>query len=139
MQHRQSLHQTKHDQAKSFDSGVLTLSSGALGLSVFLLDKLVQPHLPWTRWILAGSWVFFVLAIFSTLLSFFSSQAAHQTLIDEWDEIWRRQSAPEKPICNRYNRCTKCLNWLSASLFFIGVAMLAVFAMLNLVLEKNRG
>jgi cytochrome b subunit of formate dehydrogenase len=132
LEHRQSLQQTLHDQARSLDKGILTLSSGALGLSIAFIDKIAPHPVCWTKGVLAASWVLFAFAVLSTLFSFLTSQASHRRLIEEWDFTWSNQKEPEGHAKDYADVLTRCLNVASVLLFFAGVFALVIFAIGNL-------
>ena len=135
MQHRQLLQQTMHDQARSFDKGILTLSSGALGLSIVFIERLAPHPVWWSKWFLAASWLLFAVAILLTLCSFLTSQVTHRSLIAAWDATRLNQADPETTTRDRFDLLTRWLNLASALLFFLGVLALVVFAIANLVKE----
>ena len=137
-QRRHALEQIRNDQAKSFDKGILSLSSGALALSLLFVEKIASLNtkaasptlVNWTKPFLVGAWVLFVLAMLSTLVSFVSSQAAHLQTIREWDKVCT--TGESCPCENRGDLWTRRLNKLSIIFFIVGVTFLLVFATGNL-------
>jgi hypothetical protein len=113
--------------AASFDKAMLTLSAGALGLSVtFTKDLVKAPEAPW---LLILAWVAYVASLMSTLVSFLLSQAAMRSRRDEWDASYGQC---EKPPENHLDRWTKCLNVGSILLFAAGTIVLIAYSAVNL-------
>lgn len=134
LRHRHFLNETMHDQAKAFDKGILSLSSGALGLSILFMERLA-PKPVLCKLILAVSWFLFAFAILATLYSFLVSQRVHRELIAEWDAMQSTHMVPRTGVKDRLDMCVKWLNRLAALLFFFGVFTMVIFATVNLMKE----
>jgi hypothetical protein len=110
-----------HEKATdSFDRAVMTLSGGALGVSIAFIHN-VAPH-PKDKWAIGTSWALFAASLLLILLSFLTSERAIIRMVAQHDggteEIPRGQ-------------LTDYLNWASASAFVIGVIFLVSFALVN--------
>ena len=126
---RKTLIEMEVRSAESFDKAMITLSAGALGLSItFLHDIAPHPRLIWLLWI---AWGGFILSLLSTLLSFLLSQWACRRQRDILDSRSRNEpQATEQP--NRPAQATGILNWASIICFIAGVVFMAIFSIRNL-------
>jgi hypothetical protein len=111
-----------HEKATdSFDRAVMTLSGGALGISIAFVHD-VAPH-PTHKWSLGIAWACFAASLLLILWSFLTSERAIVRIVGQHDldaqEIQR-------------GRVTDFLNWGAAGTFVIGVVFLVLFALLNL-------
>lgn len=133
MAHRQILLQAEVEQAASVDKHLLTLSSGAVGLSTVYFFNLSKGIACWTKPFLVLAWFGFTLSILATLASFVASQAGYRERRDEWDEMY--SSGFYDPDCardNRYEKRTKRLNRWAMRCFALGIVFFIVFAIGNL-------
>jgi hypothetical protein len=105
---------------ESLDKSILTLSSGALALSVTFIKDLVPIAASVWSFALYVSWLMFVLAIISTLASALVSQAAHERQLENVESY--RGGTDDLEAKN--NPCITGIKWLnraSATFFFIGL------------------
>ena len=110
-----------HDKATdSFDRAVMTLSGGALGISIAFIHN-VAPH-PKDKWVIGTSWTFFAASLLLILVSFLTSERAIVRMVTQHDG-----GTEEIPR----GKLTDYLNWASASAFVIGVTFLVSFALVN--------
>jgi len=111
-----------HEKATdSFDRAVMTLSGGALGISLAFIHD-VAPH-PHHKWVLGVGWIMFAASLLLILLSFLTSERAIVGMVARLD-----RAEAEIPR----GKWTDYLNWASASAFILGVVFLVLFAWLNL-------
>ncbi len=75
----------QHQVSESFDKWVLTLASGALGLSFTFIRQIVPLIKPETLNFLSASWACLVIAILAILFSLFTSQVGMIKACDELD------------------------------------------------------
>ncbi len=144
---RQSLTEARKASLSQFDSGILTLAAGGLGISIALIDKIAPHPIEWTKWILLLSWVAFAMSLLSTLCSFFTSAKACKVQIDinthsylaEYEEkkTGRIAAATKVEPKNRMAAVTKFLTFMSGVFFFLGVIFLCAFAFVNLKILKK--
>jgi len=113
---------------EEFDKAVLSLSGGALGVSLVFLkdvigsDPIQYPYLMMLAW---ACWAFSTLAVLS---SYHMSNLTVREGIAQID----RDEAYSGPIGGRYAAWTQRLNMVGAGLFFAGVLLITVFASINL-------
>lgn len=156
---RTRLATAKLESAKSYDQTILTLSGGAVALSITFLEKLV--HRPSVVWLLYVSWLCFGVAMLCTLYSLLASQRATHEEIRKLDQNYQalvgvdREETATPPAENEkgrfglsrkwvnafakvfqatetlFGRAVRWLNRLAGALFFAGVVVFATFAMEN--------
>jgi len=121
--------ESKAKQSENFDKYILTLSAGALGLSLTFInqfDKLTNCN---TK-PLEISWVSFALSIVFTLLSFKVSHYTFSKLIELLDSNYKDNKRERLP--KSYNLITEFLNYSSLLAFIVGVIYLIIFTLTNL-------
>jgi hypothetical protein len=116
---RKLLIDVKRDAARSFDQTMITLSGGALALSLTFVQQLAEKPAQW-RAVLITAWVAFGTALVSILFSFLLFQYAIDARIDGKD-----QPASE------WDRWTRRANWTSLVSFGSGVVTLLIFCLKN--------
>lgn len=131
---RKSLFNAALDQTHLFDKAILTLASGALGLSLTFIRQII-PEGCEPKYILTliFSWIFFSLSIISTVLSFLTSVKACTKQIEILEiEFFNKINGESKDRKNFYRKITSFFNVCSIIFFIIGIFLLARFSILNL-------
>lgn len=123
-------HKREMASTDNFDKSVLTLSSAGLGLSISFLKDFGGQSVLWP-WVLYGSWILFVAATLSTMLSFMSSVKAlelakHNAKHAYLEGDWAAFDAP-----NKWNKRTIGLNYSSALTFFFAFVFTIIFVIVN--------
>ena len=126
LSYRQSLDNAEVEVSGRYDKWILTLSGGALGLSITFLEKIAPTPNPETVWLLTFSWVLFVASILAALISLLTSQSAIREMRNSLDN--GHDLKPSK--C--FGIITNFLNWASAFLFVLGAAAFCFFTLKNL-------
>ena len=109
----------------SFDKAMLTLSAGALTLSLTYLKGLSTGP-PW-HWMLKTCWIMFAASLLSTSWSFLFSQHAMRRQ-REIPPLGNPKPHNTKSESNRWAAVTNHLNWVSAGCFTLGVVLLTLYA-----------
>ena len=119
------------DHWKSHDQAILTLSSAAFGISLTLLYKTTGGFTLLLA--LYVSWILFIVAIVSTLVSFRRASAGlHWEIRQLDDQLAKIREAPAGPTeTNPYSKVLNGLNLLSAWSFGLALCALATFAVAN--------
>jgi hypothetical protein len=127
-----------------YDQWILTLSGGALGISLTFLEKIAPLPSANTIFLLGIAWVFLIASLLSGLLAVLASQYAvygQVLVLDEDYAAWRKSivegdsASPPHPASarkNRYTVRTDLLNKSSAASFVLGVFFLCCFSFSNL-------
>jgi hypothetical protein len=114
------------EEARKFDTHILTLAGGALGLSLTFIRNLIPSgQEPRAKALIISAWSCFGLTLLIILVSFMTSQAACEKEIIDLEN--------RKPISNnRWRIITKAFNILSIATFITGVVLFVIFAAVNL-------
>ena len=122
--YRELLQELAIKSQEQYDKTLITLSTGALGLSFAFIKDIVDIKSAAYADFLLGSWICFIISILSILLSFLTSKHALEQAIMAEDN--------GKIFDNKLDKVTTTLNWLSASFFVVGLIFLVIFVKLNL-------
>lgn len=117
-----------HEASNDFDKAVMTLSGGALAVSITFAKNLVGKPNPGTTWWLGVGWGLFVLSLVAILISSLSSQGALMHIIRDVD----CDRVDRKKPGGKLRTATLALNWLAAISFVLGAVSLSVFALANI-------
>lgn len=138
LEERKLLIDAEREASRSFDQAMITLSAGALGLSVTFIEKLA-PSTAACQYLLYLAWIGFASALLAILSSFLCSQFAMRRQRDLNDKNYQKQSLEQIPNStlgdedkNGWATTTNILNWLSIVCFISGVALLLSFSVVNL-------
>lgn len=112
----------------SFDRTVLTLSGGALGLSMIFLNDIVEPSKAvQTLWLIIA-WACWAVSLILSLSSFWLSAQAKRKTIQQLDD----GRLDQEPPGGLWDRSTALLTPLGGLAFIIGVGSMIVFIHSNL-------
>jgi len=138
LEERKLLIDAEREASRSFDQAMITLSAGALGLSVTFIEKLA-PAPAVSQWLLYSAWSCFTVALLAILSSFLCSQFAMRRQRDINDANYERETSEDSVSGelnseerNRWATVTNILNWSSIVCFILGVAFLLIFSIVNL-------
>jgi hypothetical protein len=124
---RKMLIEAEQEGARSFDKAILTLTAGSFGLSLAFIKELNYQNF---KYFLIGSFVFFILSMLSTLVSFLTSQEAHRVQISNLRKYYETGIKTEK---NTSASQTGILNKVSIVAFITAITFLTLFVSLNLI------
>jgi hypothetical protein len=141
------------ESARSFDNTMVTLSAGALALSITFVEKLA-PH-PTSLLLLFGAWASFIVALIASLSSHLFAQSAIRNeivLLDqeqikgspEDDKTTEKKTSDSAAVTstpqqtstpngsiNWPRRITFIINILAITFFILGVILLTFFSLEN--------
>lgn len=125
--YRDHLHTALQSAHEQYDRAILTLSTGLLGLSVTFIKSDSATAAPPLRCLLVLSWVFLLLAIISTLVSFLFSQRALRKALNDAHELYilKRNEVLQKK--NVWSQATELLNAASGCFFLTGALLTVLF------------
>jgi hypothetical protein len=113
--------------SEAYDKAILTYSSGALALSLgFLKDFALGAH-PTNLTLLFVSWCLFVLAIFSTTLSFIFGKLAIVKQLEKAELYYIHGHGPGIDMPNKWAGRANFANWTSGFAFTAAALLTAVF------------
>ena len=116
-------------ESAAYDQAVMTLSGGALGISITFIHDIAPAPKAGTIWLLGIAWCFLALSIAAILISKLTSQWALQKAIRQVDDGTIGQQRPGA----RFAVWTRSLNVTAGMAFLLGVIFLAWFTVTNVV------
>lgn len=127
-EYRDWLVQADHKSLEAYDKAVMTLSGGALAISLTFINDILASPIAGTLYLLIFAWVFLALSITAILVSMLGSHWALRKAIGQVDrgEILRVE------VGGWFTRLTNVLNVVAGAAFVLGVALLAWFAIANM-------
>jgi hypothetical protein len=127
-EYRKTLIILSQKSQEEYDTLVVKLAGGALGVSFAFVNNIIRPQ-PWDYPCLLGlAWIFWGLSLVSSLVSHYSGTLALNKTIDQVD---RGMIYSEHPGA-RWDKLTGFLNGGGMILFISGVVSLTVFVMINI-------
>lgn len=114
---------------EDFDKTILTLSGGALGVSLAFVKDIIGPNPIQIAWVLLLSWGFWITSLTSILISFYTSQKALRKTVLQIDSNDIYGKVPGGFL----SKITSALNLLGMLFFIFGIISIVVFAYKNMV------
>ena len=124
---RKSYDEAELEVSGRYDKWILTLSGGALGLSITFMDKIAKNPSQDTLLWLKLSWGSLVFSLLAALLSLLTSQSAIRENRKELDNANVEKRAPRLIFPRWFSWITNGLNWGSLVLFILGTILLCIF------------
>ena len=138
LKERDELLKRQLSNSQLFDKAILTLSSAGLGFSLAFIRKGISLAEATQVYLLYVSWGLFVLAIASTLISFFTSQRAINKQLEFNEDYYLgnegKPSNSENKLDNpknRWNQITNALSCFSLIFYLLAILLTVLFAALN--------
>ena len=136
---RQSYDEAELEVSGRYDKWILTLSGGALGLSITFIDKIANNPTTDTLLWLKLSWGCLIFALLAALTSLVTSQSAIRENRKELDQANTEQRAPDLKFPRRFTGFTNVLNWAALVLFILGTICLCIFSFKNIDINLTAG
>ena len=127
---REALNRMELESSGRYDRWILTLSGGALAVSLTFLERIAPKPIPSTLWLILSAWGVLVITIVCALCSHLTSQAAIRKARDNLDDNYGKRTVGKKRP-NRAASVTKVLNVFSMITFAVAVILLCVFSFCN--------
>lgn len=145
---RNSLCDFAFKTSERYDQWVLTLSGGALAISLTFLEKIAPDPVPVTLVILGGSWLAYILAALTGFCAIYFSREALYTEVEIGDEAYTRfrettteqkpEGDPPAEWKNRHTKTLKKLSVASSSCLILGTFLMCAFALTNISRAKSK-
>lgn len=129
-EYRKMLEGYAFQAANAYDKAIMSLSGGALGVSFAFVKNIVTTPAPDTVIWLCYAWISLGISLASIIVSMLFSQKAIRIAIQQVDDGTIYSKKPGG-FCSLF---TVFLAWFSGICFVAGVALLAYFAKINLIL-----
>jgi hypothetical protein len=126
--YRATLLELRREAQNNYDRYLLSLSGGALGLSIAFIKDIVRtnPALGVTFALVA--WGLWTLSLLAVLASFFTSKQALDLAIRQVDNEPRSDSR----LGGKFDKATAVLNLIAGLSFLVGTGFFVYFVSLNL-------
>ncbi|WP_413725268.1 hypothetical protein [Sodalis sp. RH16] len=115
----------------NYDKNILTLSSAGLAISLTLLKDIASKEGPFWVFFLYMSWVFFGLAILSTISSFLISNKALVKQLAIAERYYLDGDLNAFSEKNKWAQFTSLVNWFSGGFFILAIISVILFGALN--------
>lgn len=125
--YRKSLVLAEQAMQREYDKGVMTLSGGALGLSLVFLERIAGPGELAHDSLLLTAWIAWSLSILFILASYFTSARAFRQAIEDTDS----EKIFDTLAKNCWATVTHTLNLLGGIGFVSGIVLFVTFVYLN--------
>lgn len=137
LSYRENYDKAELEMSGRYDRWIITLSAGALALSITFIKEIAPSPVPCSVLVLVVAWAFLVLSLLSALISLLTSQRAIRDMREDYDASYK--SGEERPAPKmKFAKLTNWLNWSSAVLFICGVVALCVFSVENIPIQKEK-
>jgi hypothetical protein len=136
--YRRSLLSHESTMQSDFDKYILSLSSGALALSITFLKEVLNQQWTVAFWLM-GAWVFWATSICCIVISFITSAKAMRTAVSQTDDMLLYKAANDGNLGGIWNKVTNYLNVIGGVTFLVGVVCMVVFSACNLTKGKDTG
>lgn len=120
-------------ESAAYDQAVMTLSGGALGISITFIHDIAPAPKAGTIWLLGIAWCLLALSIAAILISKLTSQWALRRAIRQVDEGTIGRQRPGA----RFSAWTASLNVAAGTAFLLGVIFLASFTVTNMMFSGS--
>jgi carbon starvation protein CstA len=146
---REKLDAASIEAAGRYDKAVLTISTGALALSVAFIDKIASCPQSWTLFILVPGWFLLLISIITQLLALSSSHNATREQICILDQEYTRYFQADDPATlvkegwtesepvNKYVDITNKFNLVSQIALILGIVCILAFSSVNICQKKE--
>ena len=112
---------------ENLDKAILSLSSAGLGLSLVFIRNVVKLEEAAHIWLLHVSWLMFVLAITSTLLSYLFGQSALNKQREFNEKFYLESDADAGQQTPLASKITRVLSYVSVFTYIAAVSFTALF------------
>ncbi|HCY87868.1 MAG TPA: hypothetical protein DHV36_22220 [Desulfobacteraceae bacterium] len=114
----------------------LVISGGAFTLSIALLKDLYTSPIPWTKWVLIGSWVLFGLCAFLQFYADYLSGLAVDVQRQNFDQHYPDLERFGQ-CSNKYNGWVGMINAMTPWIICLGFLCMITFSAANFVYSKG--
>jgi hypothetical protein len=132
--YRDLLIRSEQQSQSEFDKTIITLSSGALGVSFIFIKDVIGDDVVKNASQLLFSWIFLSTSLALILVSFYTSVLAHRKALEQFDA----DENIKVDIGGKYSTVTKACNVLSAVFLILGIVYITCFAYKNIGPIENK-
>ena len=128
LEYRKLLISTQHKLNDSYDKLVVTLSGGALALSITFLKDIVALDEARFTWVLASSWALFIISLAFIFGEILFGIEAYKKAINQLDVDTIRK----EKVGGLFSTLTKWFNRAAAIALLLGLLFITTFIFLNI-------
>ncbi|BCG65168.1 MAG: hypothetical protein methR_P2990 [Methyloprofundus sp.] len=125
--YRNGLITAEQKSQDDYDKTVISLSGGALGISLIFIKDIIGDSEPIMVWTVITAWVLWALSITSVLISYFLSRLALRKSIIQLDN-----DNFSEGVGGCAAKATQVFNVISGALFILGIVFLIIFSSQNI-------
>ena len=129
LKYRDVLMEREWESSKSYDKHLLTLSTGAIAISLYIFKELFGKPVEYPS-LLFVSWTLLLITICSTLISFIASSKSHTETLVHWNDCYTKNKWETFSSC--WNIVIEAAIWISLVSFIGGIITLCIFAAINI-------
>ena len=127
-EYRHLLITTFQKSEDKYDTAVLTLSGGALGISIVFLRDIIGSEIICHPIFITLSWIFWGISIAVILASYLTSSYSMKKAIEQVD----LGKINEEYAGGNWAKTTQVLNIIGGIFFFLGIILFSIFAFINM-------
>lgn len=129
-------------ESVALDKAIITISSGAIGLSVVVLTQLINPRglSGWIVGILILSWTLLLISILCVLISYHYSRKGIDAVIDELDNTYNENAEKVQEARAEYqamDRTSRKWDTGAFTTFVIGILFLLTFVVTGFISDVS--
>lgn len=132
---RKSVYENKIKSEDDYEKYITLISSGALGLSITFIEKIVPLNSAIYKWVLILGWVLLTITLFVSLLSHFFSRKFSEKTIEDIDNDLEYESISEN--ITKRNEYLEYFNFSTITTLFLGIISIVVFVSINIYNMSN--
>jgi anaerobic C4-dicarboxylate transporter len=116
-----------------FEKNLIYLSSGALGLTLIFIEKIVPPQNSIYLFLLILGWVLLTVTLGINLVSHLISKKYIQKSQSEFDDCIHQKITWDEHYENslKRNKNIDIINWVSLGLFILGIISIVIYTSIN--------
>ncbi len=127
-EYRRALVSLEQQSQKAFDTTVVTLAGGALGLSFAFLKDILKGQPPIRPGLILAAWILWVVTLTIVLTSYYTSALAMRKGIRQLDA----GGLASRPTGGLFAHVTTVLNALALAAFIVGLLLAGFFLRANM-------
>lgn len=132
---RKSVYENKIKSEDDYEKYITLISSGALGLSITFIEKIVPLNSAINKWVLIFGWVLLTVTLFAGLLSHFFSRKYSEKTIEEIDNDENIDLIISN--INKRNKYLEYFNFSTISTLVLGIISIVTFISINILIISD--
>jgi len=125
--YRNQLIAAEQKSQDDYDKTIVSLSGGALGITLLFIENVVRDATPVSAWALITAWSLWALSLTAVVVSYFFSRLALRKTIEQCDK-----NDYSNGVGGWATTATHVANGLSGAFFVVGVVFIIIFCSNNL-------